>query len=69
MLAVVGILTVELQGKGPFWEIPKQLPHSGLEYIVGVIATHFVFAFAEKTRIENFGALFAVVHSYTTTLC
>lgn len=63
MLAAVGILTVELQGKSHWWDIPAQLPHGGLEYIVPVIGIHLVFAFAEKTRIENFGELLPCIAS------
>lgn len=54
MLAVAGVLTVEAQGKGPWWEIPSKLDYFGAPYIVGVVLTHVVFAILEKKRLENF---------------
>nr|C0HLU5.2 RecName: Full=Chlorophyll a-b binding protein 1, chloroplastic; AltName: Full=Far-red light-harvesting complex protein; Short=frLHCP; Flags: Precursor [Prasiola crispa]8HW1_A Chain A, Far-red light-harvesting complex [Prasiola crispa]8HW1_B Chain B, Far-red light-harvesting complex [Prasiola crispa]8HW1_C Chain C, Far-red light-harvesting complex [Prasiola crispa]8HW1_D Chain D, Far-red light-harvesting complex [Prasiola crispa]8HW1_E Chain E, Far-red light-harvesting complex [Prasiola cris len=54
MLAVVGVLTVEAQGKGPWWEIPGNLNLFGTPYVVAVVGGHLAFALLEKKRLENF---------------
>jgi len=53
MLAVVGVLAVELQNKGPFWEAPYTFAWP-IPYAVGVVTIHTIFALLEKKRLENF---------------
>lgn len=57
MLAVLGVLAVEAQGKGPWWKAVDFSGTAGPTYAVGIVALHVVFAFLEKRRIENFEAL------------
>ncbi|KAK9802808.1 hypothetical protein WJX73_009876 [Symbiochloris irregularis] len=54
MLAAVGILTVELLGRGPFWKAVDTTQWSGPGYVVGIVLFHLVFALLEKNRIESF---------------
>lgn len=56
MLAVLGVLAVEAQGKGPWWKAVDLSGVGGPTYAVGIVALHVVFAFLEKRRIENFEA-------------
>ncbi|KAK9918540.1 hypothetical protein WJX75_004847 [Coccomyxa subellipsoidea] len=53
MLAVVGILTVEFQGKGPWWTAPAAAAIPVGTYAAGVVTTHVIFALLEKKRLEN----------------
>ncbi|CAL8471624.1 g11166 [Coccomyxa elongata] len=53
MLAVVGILTVEYLGKGPWWTAPVAAAIPVGTYVTGVVATHVTFALLEKKRLEN----------------
>lgn len=54
MLAVVGILSVEALGRGPWWEAANPSQFDPLRFAGGVIAFHTAFALLEKRRIENF---------------
>jgi len=53
MLAVVGVLVVEAQNKGPFWSAPYTFAWP-VPYAVGVVTIHTIFALLEKKRLENF---------------
>jgi hypothetical protein len=53
MLAVIGTLAVELKGSGPWWTAPSTIGLSPAAYASLVIFAHVIFAFLEKTRIEN----------------
>jgi hypothetical protein len=53
MLAVVGVLIVDAQGKGPWWEIPYTFAWP-VPFAVSVVTIHTIFAFLEKQRLENF---------------
>lgn len=52
-LAVVGILAVELQGKGPWWTAPSAAAIPVTTFAAGVVAVHLVMALLENKRIEN----------------
>lgn len=54
MLAVVGILSVEALGKGPWWQAVNQNNFDPLRFSGGVVAFHTAFALLEKRRIENY---------------
>ncbi|EIE21803.1 chlorophyll a/b-binding protein [Coccomyxa subellipsoidea C-169] len=53
MLAVVGVLTVEFLGKGPWWTAPAAAAIPVGTYVAGVVTTHVIFALLEKKRLEN----------------
>jgi hypothetical protein len=54
MLAVVGILTVEVLGRGPWWQAYNTGRWPVGQYALAVVAIHFVFALLERQRLMNF---------------
>lgn len=54
MLAVVGILTVEALGRGPWWQAYNTSSWPAGQYAAVVVAVHLAFALVEKQRLENF---------------
>jgi hypothetical protein len=53
MLAIVGTLAVEIKGSGPWWTAPYTVDLSTAGYASAVIFAHVIFAYLEKTRLEN----------------
>lgn len=53
MLAAVGLLTVELQGKGPWWDAVYKADYFGLPYVALVVGIHAIFGAFELKRVEN----------------
>ncbi|KAL3139367.1 Photosystem I chlorophyll a/b-binding protein 5, chloroplastic [Trebouxia sp. C0009 RCD-2024] len=54
MLAVVGILTVEALGRGPWWQAYNSSSWPAAQYAAAVVTVHLAFALLEKQRLENF---------------
>ena len=59
MLAVVGVLTVEAQGKGPWWEIPGKVR---LQQLLSVSRKHNIYLQAVDMLVNRASLNWEMLH-------